>query len=309
MHDYAFVGNDEVSAEFLQTVIGKSKPVFVITGDDRRGTRGNALVPSPVCAVAESAGVPVFKTDNPNESEFIEKISKIKTEYFLVFSFGYYLKKEFLSVPKRMCVNIHPSMLPKLRGAAPVSRSIMNGDKETGVSFFKMTSKMDAGPVIMQSKIEITENMSSDELFKKSIEIAGQMFFEYDWENESGFFVQNDADATSAPKIEKRELNYSLSWDAETANRMINGLSGYGVRALFREKRIKIFKSAYIESKSRKIAGTLSVEQNGLRLYCSSGSIMLISIQAEGKKKVKSEEFANGMRIKTGEIICAEYSE
>lgn len=311
MHNFAFVGNDRISADFLGRIVSDSPPSFIITGGERRRARGGEMIPSPLKNLAEEHGIRVLSTDDPNSPVFLDSLNGLSADFFIVFSFGYYLKDRFLSLPKRMCVNIHPSLLPKLRGAAPVNRSIMNGESSTGVTFFKMTSKMDAGPVIMQRRIDIKKDMTSEELFRDSIEAASEMFLSFDWSADFKTEKQDDSGATHASKIEKVELFYSSRWTALKANRMINGLSEHGVRALFRGRRIKMYRSILASETGggENDSGSLRVSEGRLKMECREGSIFIEKIQPEGKNAVSGKEFINGMRIKNGEKICAEYSE
>lgn len=309
MHKFAFVGNDRVSAGFLKRIISDSPPSLVITGADRRKARGGGFVSSPLKEIEALHGIKTLSTDSPNSPEFLEVLKEHDVDFFIVFSFGYYLKESFLKIPKRMCVNIHPSLLPKLRGAAPVNRSIMNGDSFTGVTFFKMTERMDAGPVIMQKRIDIKSEMTSEELFEESIAVASGMFLSFDWNSDFKMDEQDEAEATSAPKISKEELYLSHEWDARKTDRMINGLSEHGVRAVFRGKRVKIYRSALAGEHSGGEPGEIHVHNGKLKMSCAEGAVYLEKIQSEGKNAVNGKEFINGMRIKNGEKICAEYSE
>ncbi len=151
MADFAFLGNDRVSLAFLEKTIVSLKPAYIVTGADRISGRGRKLIESPLADFSRKQDIPLYKTDNPNDADFMKGLPE--TDFFLVFSFGYKLSNDFLSLPNRMPVNIHPSLLPAYRGAAPINRAIINGEHTTGVTFFKMTERMDSGPVIMQQQI------------------------------------------------------------------------------------------------------------------------------------------------------------
>ncbi|MDD3804230.1 MAG: methionyl-tRNA formyltransferase [bacterium] len=308
MHDYAFVGNDETSLLFLERVFEKKPPRFIITGEDRIEGRGRKMTSSLPALFAEKNSLKCFKTNDPNSVEFLQKIhSEGSVDFFLVFSFGYYLKKTFLSLPKRMCVNIHPSLLPLYRGAAPLNRAIMNNDRKSGVTFFRMTSKMDAGPVIASREIAFDECETSVTFRNKVLAEAARLFLSFDWESDFALFEQDDSKATPANKIDKKELILNLNEDSCSVKSKINGLSEYGVKCLINEKPVKIRSASLSDSDYDKEPGSIIIEGKRIIVKCLKGSVFLNEIQPEGKKTMSAESFINGYKIKTGDKVCVEF--
>ncbi len=309
MDSFVFIGNDNISLQFLEKVIDKKKPYYIITGEDRISGRGRKLSPSPLVKISEKYSIEILKTSNPNSIEFIEILKRKRIpEFFLLFSFGYILKKEFLEIPKRMSVNIHPSLLPKYRGAAPINRVIMDGEKKSGVTFFKMDETLDGGDIICQKSFELKPYMDSLELREKMVDVASDIFLNFDWNKPFQLSKQDDKLATYAKKIKKKELFIDLEKDPNEVVNHINGLSEYGIKCRIGKYNVKIRKSVpsdYIVEK-----WNLKISQKGeMLLGCSNGSISVLKIQPEGKGIMDVKSFINGYKINTGEKICVEYSE
>jgi len=310
MHDYAFVGNDAASLLFLKEVFEKRKPKFIITGEDRFEGRGRQLTPSVVADFARENSAPCIKTGDPNNEKFFREAANFeKPDFFLVFSFGFYLRKDFLCYPKRMCVNIHPSILPSYRGAAPLNRSIMNCDRSGGVSFFKMTSKMDAGPLIISSRIFFDDDETSLTYREKAVKRAAGDFLSFDWDSDFALREQDESKATIAPKIGKEELEVDLSLDAGRMKCRINGLSEHGVRCVIGGRRAKLRFASLADDDSSGEAGRIEVRGKELLMQCAKGMIRINLIQPEGRQTMSADSFINGYKIKNGERVCAEYSE
>ncbi|MCK4523988.1 methionyl-tRNA formyltransferase [candidate division WOR-3 bacterium] len=309
MNNYVFVGNDETSSQFLRTLSADKYPSLIITGEDRKSGRRRKTKESPLADFACEYGINLIKTGKKINQELIDQLKNGKYDYFLIFSYGYILEKIFIDLPKKMSVNIHPSLIPKLRGAAPINRAIMNGDKETGVTFFKMNEKMDAGPVIMQESCEIEDNMTSIELKEKLISIASQMFVSFDWSKSFPLIEQNENKVTFAKKITKDDLLYSKNYSAKELNNRINGLSEFGIKAFLNNKQIKLRQSKLIEKTSSNGKSILTVENGRIILYTNNGSLEILKIQLSGKKIMSNKDFLNGNKIISGDKLCAEYSE
>lgn len=305
MADFAFLGNDSVSLSFLRNIYSAYKPLFVITGEDRQSGRGRKLTESPLAEFCRNENIELFKTASPNDADFMESLPG--ADFFLVFSFGYKLSSRFLELPARMCINIHPSLLPRYRGAAPVNRAVMNGETVSGVTFFNMTEKMDSGPIIMQQIIQIESGMTSEELMDISVKTAAEMFIGYDWESDFSTSEQDDSLATRAPKIGKDELLFNPSVSSADAVNRINGLSEYGVKAVFRGKSLKLRKARLCNSGKGK-PGSIEIKNGSLIMYTSDGSIEILRLQPEGKQILEASQFINGYKPVNGEEICAAYS-
>lgn len=309
MNRFAFFGNDENSVAFLKLLDNECLPQIIITGKSRKSGRGRKLTESPPVFFAREYGIECMQISCREHNEVAKKLMDMHIEYFLVFSYGCLIPETLLRIPRRMSINIHPSMLPQLRGAAPINRAIMNGLGSTGVTFFKMTDKMDAGPIIKQEREEMDDTMTSVELRKKLIEKAATMFMSFPWDTDFTVTEQDCSRATYAPKITKEELFLQQDESAEQTVRRINGLSEKGVRFNAENRVIKLRKAKLIENKSKNTKICLTVSNRELQLKCSKGTARILSIQSAGKNTVSGKQFINGNKLKDGDNICAEYSE
>ncbi|PIP14278.1 MAG: hypothetical protein COX48_01750 [bacterium (Candidatus Stahlbacteria) CG23_combo_of_CG06-09_8_20_14_all_34_7] len=310
MYDYAFIGNDSISLLFLKAVIKEKRPRFIVTGNDRIEGRGRKLTPSLLTSFASENSIECIKTSEPNSEDSLKYIREMgSVDFFFVFSFGYYLKNDFLNIPSRMCINIHPSLLPLYRGAAPINRCIMNGDKKSGVSFYKMTLKMDAGPLIISKEIILEEDEISLTLREKIVRKTAEIFIDFDWEKDFPMTNQDDSISSSAPKIMKNEFVLNLNLNAEKMKSHINGLSEYGIKCFLNRKKIKVFSASLYEDRSQKDAGTIEIKDKRIIMNCIKGSISLNEIQPDGKRIMSAESYINGYQLKNGDKICAEFLE
>ena len=170
-----FFGTPELSASVLRGLLENENfsVEFAVTNPDKKFGREQTLIASPVKQLAESYKIPVFQPEKiRNNTEFLAKIAEYQCDYFVVVAYGKILPKELLEIPKKMCINVHGSILPKYRGASPVQSALLNGEKETGVTIMQMSEGMDEGAMICVAKITISPNETSVSLFKKFAEIS-----------------------------------------------------------------------------------------------------------------------------------------
>ncbi len=306
MDNFVFLGNDNISKLFLEKIIVKKKPLFIITGEDRLARRGRKPTESPLIEIAKKFSIKVLKTENPNEEEFLENIKKNgKIDFFLVFSFGFILKKEFLSIPQRMSVNIHPSFLPYYRGPAPINRTIINGEKKSGITFFKMDESIDGGDIIYQESFELSPYIDSIELKNIMVQKAVNIFLEFNWSENFKIYKQDERFATYAKKIRKKELFLDLSLDNKRLANKINGLAEYGLKCRIGKYNVKIRKA--IPHKNMVKNGIVEINDlKELIIGCENGSISVLKIQPEGRNIMDIKSFINGYRVKNGEKVCVE---
>ncbi len=208
-----------------------------------------------------------------------------------------------------MSVNIHPSLLPELRGAAPINRAIINGINETGITFFKMISKMDAGPIIMQKSLNIEKNIISCDLKDKLISLAAEMFISFKWDDEISLYEQNDDELSYADKISKEDLIINCNDEAQRINNTINGLSEFGIKAKLDKWNVKLRQSKILETETNSDLCNIIIEDRKMIMNCRRGSLEIIRIQETGKNIVTGREFVNGHQLKNGDKICVEYSD
>ena len=300
------MGTSDFAVQILKSIYQNGYPVSVVyTQPPKKSNRGQKFNKSPVNLFSENISLevrtPKFLKDNNEEKLFL---TKLKPDIILVVSYGQIIPKDFLNIPKNGFLNVHASLLPKWRGAAPIQRSIMNLDKETGISIMKINEKLDEGPVCNQYPIKISENMNSEELSEKLSLIASEKILDIldnIFDGKVEFKDQDHSKATYANKIDKIEGKIDWNQNANKIIGKINGLYPYpGAFFLFNGERYKILKA----EKSNSEGKSGNVVSENFEICCGEGSIKVLSIQREGKRVQKINEFLLGTKIKKGDNIA-----
>ena len=300
-----FMGTSNFAVPILKSLYqnGYTIPV-VYTQPPKKSKRGQKFNKSPVNLFSENISLDVRTPQSlkNNDDEFLY-LKKLKPDIILVVSYGQLIPKNFLNIPRHGFLNIHASLLPKWRGAAPIQRSIMNLDRETGISIMKINENLDEGPVCNQYSLDILENMNSEELSEKLSIIAAEKILDiidniYDGNIE--FKDQDHSKATYAKKIQKIEGKIDWNENAEKIIGKINGLYPYpGAYFSFNGERYKILRA----EKSSTQGKVGSIVGENLEICCGEGSIKVLSIQREGKRVQQINEFLLGSQIKKGSNI------
>ncbi len=298
-----FMGTSKFAVPILEKISDSKLDISVVyTQPPKKSNRGMQIQKTPIQAKSELLGLPIRTPstlkNNIDEYNFIKKL---EPTIAIVISYGQIIPKEFLELAKKGFLNIHASILPKFRGAAPIQRAIMNQDIETGISFMKINEYLDTGPVFETYKIKIESNLNATELEKKLSQLAAEKVIENidNIINDKAKFKEQDhSEATYAEKIGKKEGKISWNDNARKIIGKINGLHpNPGAYFIFNGDRYKILK-AEIGNGSGSSGEVLS---DKLEIACSKNeSIKVIEIQKEGKKVQKINEFLNGSKISKG---------
>ncbi len=297
-----FMGTSNFAVSILKSLYQNGYPISVVyTQPPQKSKRGQKLNKSPINLIAETLNLEVRAPNVLNKNHDEENyLKKIKPELCLIVSYGQIIPKNLLQIPKYGFINIHASLLPKWRGAAPIQRTIMNLDNETGISLMKLNENLDEGPVCSQYKIEIGKNMNSTDLSESLANLASQKILtdlENIYNGSVNFVDQDHSKATYANKIKKSEGK--INWN-ESANKIIGKINGLcpfpGAWFIFKGERYKILKSEFSNSKGK--PGIILNEN--LEIGCSDNSIRVLEIQREGKKSQKTPEFMLGTQMKKG---------
>ena len=301
-----FMGTPMFAVPILKSLYQNGYPISdVYTQPPQKSQRGQKINKSPIQGIAETLNLefrtPYSLKDNLEEYEYFKKID---ADLAIVVAYGQIIPKEYLNLSKKGFINIHASILPNWRGAAPIQRSIMNLDKETGVSIMKITEKLDAGPVCNIYKINLENNLNTMDISEKlSLLAAEKILDNIDdiLEDKAKFIEQDHSKATYASKIKKTEGNIDWTMPAEIIIGKINGLFPYpGAFFTYNGERHKILK-AEIGNKTGKPGEVVS---DYLEIICGNNkSIQVTKIQREGKKPQKIGEFVLGSKIKKGSKI------
>ena len=300
------MGTPMFAVPILKSLYQNGYPITdVYTQPPQRSQRGQKINKSPVQGIAEILNLefrtPQSLKDNMEEYEHFKKID---ADIAIVVAYGQIIPKEFLNLTKKGFINIHASILPNWRGAAPIQRSIMNLDKETGISIMKIAEKLDAGPVCNTYKINLENNLNTIDIAEKLSSIASEKILENIdeiFEEKAKFIEQDHSKATYASKIEKTEGNINWNDPAENIIGKINGLYPTpGAFFLFKGERYKILKAEI----GNGIGNPGDVVSDYMEVICGNNqSIKVIEIQRQGKKPQNIGEFMLGTQIKKGSKI------
>ena len=301
-----FMGTPFFSVPILKSLYQNGYPISVVyTQPPQKSNRGHKINKSPIQAISETLNLdfrsPETLQNNQEEYEFLKELN---ADIAIVVAYGQIIPKNFLNLTKKGFINIHGSILPKWRGAAPIQRSIMNLDKETGISIMKIEEKLDSGPISNIYKIKIDKGDNAEEISEKlSLLAAEKILDNVDeiLEDKANFIDQDHSKATYAKKIEKPEGLIKWNTEAKEILGKINGLIPVpGAFFNFNGERYKILKAEIGNGKGK----SGEVISNKLEVACANNqSIKILEIQRQGKKPQKIEEFMLGSQIKKGSII------
>jgi methionyl-tRNA formyltransferase len=294
-----FMGTPDFAVPALKALVESSHSVIaVVTGEDKERGRGRKLTYTPVKEFALENNIPVLQPEKLKDENFISRLKELNADLYVIVAFRI-LPVEVFTIPSKGAFNLHGSILPKYRGAAPIQWALINGDKETGVTTFMLEQKVDTGNIILQEKIKI-ENGDDfgtlhDKLSLLGVEVVSKTVSLIDKGNIK-LLKQDDSLSSPAPKITKEltEINWNKS--AENIHNLIRGLSPYpGASFMLRDKVIKIFKSKV--SKESCCPGEFIQTKHSLIIGCGKDSLNILELQQEGKKRLKIEEFLRGFNF------------
>jgi methionyl-tRNA formyltransferase len=301
-----FWGSSDASAAIEKSLTEEHEVVLAVTQPDRAKGRGKKLMPTPVKRWSIEHHIPVITPEDPNHRSIIAQITECDHELFFLCAYAKILGRELLAIPPKGAINLHFSLLPALRGAAPVQRAIMNGLEETGVTTFFMNEFLDRGDIILQRSTTIKPFETAGELEERLISIANAAVKETLELLQSGDFrptKQDPSKKSYAKKITKEERMVDWNAPAEAIIRHINGLSPKpAAYTFFRNRRIMLLKARTGNEKSGP-PGTIFTDQ---QLEVAGGDQMTVTIdrlKPEGKNEISSKDFINGFRIEGGETF------
>lgn len=299
-----FMGTPDFAVYSLEALCeSDSEIALVVTQPDRPKGRGYTLTPSPVKQYALDKGIEVISPESLKDEEIIKKLKETEADLFVVTAYGRILSRRILDIPKLGCVNIHASLLPKLRGAAPINRAIMNGDKVGGVTVMFMADGVDTGDMILKREIEIKDDWCAGEYHDALAEISKDALKEFLELAKSGSIPrteQNHDEATHAAKIGNDDAYLTFQESAFDTRNRIRGLSPFpGSFFFLNGKRIKVRNASLSDGKGE--AGTvISTDKGGIEIACAEGSVVITKLCPEGKGVCDAESYLRGNRIEIG---------
>lgn len=327
MLNILFMGTPDFAKESLENLYNAKHNILgVVTNVDKPKGRGMKMVYTPVKEYAIEKNIPVYQPEKVRKNtEFIEKIKKINPDVICVVAYGKILPKEILDIPKYGCINVHASILPKYRGAAPIQWAVLNGDKETGVATMYMDIGMDTGDIIEVEKCEIGDEETTGELWNKLSKIGGKLLVSTleKIENGTATRTKQGKDFTMAPMIDKQMAK--INWEEKTAQEIHNLVRGLnpimGAYSILNGKKIKFWKvkvrdedyllqlfpdlEDYLFKLKDVMPGTVLFvdDKNGMYIKANGGIIEVEEIQAENAKKMNILDFLRGNSIMAGEVF------
>ena len=302
------MGNPKFAIRPLKSLLASSHDIrAVISNPPKPMGRKKILQHTDVGKYALDNNLYLIELDDFNNQDTYQKICSLNVDIFVVVAFRI-LPKKYIELPKFGSINIHASLLPKYRGAAPIQWALMNGDSFTGVSIFQIESKIDTGGIICQEKIKIHKEDNLETLSLKLSVLGSEALIkslrliEHD---HLKLLDQNDKESTSAPKIKKEMLRIKWSWRAEKINNWVRGLSPFpGMYTVYKGKKLKVFKTKVIKSNSKLSAGKIEIINfKELLVHCSEMKISIIEVQQEGKKRLSVQDFLKGSNIENGDFF------
>lgn len=300
-----FFGSTDFSLPIIEKIKDSFELVGVVIVKAKPKGRGLKVILPKIAEWAKNFGIMVFDPETPNEESFIKALSTLKPDLFVLCAYGHILSGELLKVPRLGGINIHPSLLPKYRGAAPIQRAIIADEKKTGVTIFFMDEKVDHGEMIVQKELTIEPAETFGSLSNRLSLMSAEMITDGLKSIEQGTYVgikQNEEIQTYAPKIKKEEMY--INWHDETAKifNLIRALSpSPGARTLFRHKELIISQALPGDKKIE--PGILYVENKKLYVGTNNSSLILIEVKPENRNRISGLDFINGFRIKEGERL------
>jgi methionyl-tRNA formyltransferase len=297
-----FAGTPDFAVPALQMLIQSKHDVCAVyTQPDRPAGRGRKLSPSPVKSLALQNGLAVFQPETLKTDEDLEQLVSLDADILVVVAYGIILTQAVLDTPKLGCINIHGSLLPRWRGAAPIHRVVMAGDEETGVTIMRVVKKLDAGDMLHKETCPITSDTTSSDLHDKLADLGAVGLEKVLFQMEEGSLnaeVQDESLVTYAEKLEKSEALLDWSLSAIELDRKIRGLNSWPVaQTVFKDKVLRIWKASIAEDENDLPSG--SVVQQGKKMLVSTGAgvIELLEVQLPGGKRMNIQAFLNAQDV------------
>ena len=302
-----FMGNSIIACPILNSLNNsKHDLIGVVSNSPKPAGRGRSLMYSPVGQLANKLGLNFIPAKSLNDKVLIDTLRRLEADIFVVVAFRI-LPKIIFSLSKKGAINLHGSLLPKYRGAAPIQHSLLNGDKLTGVSTFLIDSNLDTGPIILQKEIPIEDQDTFNSLSKKMSEEGIGIIFESLGLVDTVDFKpvpQVETEISHAPKISNKMFEIDWSASATQINNKVRALSYAGAFTFINGKRIKIFKSKVDLDINSKLPGEISiVDKSKIIVCCGSQNLELLEIQIESKRRMRVEQWVNGNQINDGDLL------
>jgi methionyl-tRNA formyltransferase len=304
-----FWGTPEFATPALRALIGEDHEVVgVVTQPDRpQGRSRSTLVPPPVKAIALEESIPVLQPERPRGEEFLAQIRALKPDVSVVVAYGHLLKQDVIDVPTRGTVNIHASLLPRWRGAAPIQAALLAGDTETGVSIQQMVLALDAGPVLFETRTPIAPDETAGELTERLAELGAVAIIECLALMQLDGITpvpQDESKVTMAVKIERAAARLNFAEPAAKVARMIRAYDPRpGAWASLRDAEVRLFGARALPDRRGDAGEVLEIGEMGMVVACGEGAVAVETVHPAGKRRLAALDFAQGRGVAVGDYL------
>ena len=324
-----FMGTPDLAAEVLDTMMKNGCEVtLAVTQPDRPKGRGKSVIKTPVHECADQWGIPVFSPVRVKRPEAVERLREEAPDLIVVAAFGQILSKEILDLPRLGCVNVHASLLPAYRGAAPIQWAVINGEEKSGVTIMQMDEGLDTGDILLQEEIPLVADETGESLYNKMAKLGGELLVKALPMIEQGTLTpvrQDDAASCYAPMLKKEMGNIDWTMPAVKIERLVRGLNSWpGAYTFMNGKMLKIWgaevcgaggcggaASAAGEPSDVPSAGAepgtvVGTDKKKIYVSCGEGVLALTEVQYEGKKRMNTQAFLLGAKVEPGQKLTRE---
>ena len=304
-----FMGTPDFAVPSLEALLTKHEVVLVVTQPDKPKGRGKKMVPTPVKACALEHGIPVLQPEKVKEPEFVEQLRSYEPDLIAVTAFGQILSEPILEMPKYGCINVHGSLLPKYRGAAPMQWSIIDGEKVTGITTMYMAKGLDSGDMLLKAEVEITDEDTFATIHDKMSVTGANLLLDTLDQLEAGTLerIPQDHDAaTYAPMITKETGHIDWSKNRQDIINLIRGLNPVpAAYTIYEEEVLKIFGAVISDVQADDAANgeIVAVVKKGFVVKCGDGCLLITEVQARGGKRMMTDAYLRGHAMKEGILL------
>ncbi|MBS4959286.1 MAG: methionyl-tRNA formyltransferase [Clostridiales bacterium] len=303
-----FMGTPDFAVPSLSMLHDTEDVVAVVTQPDRPKGRGHKLAASPVKEKALELGLPVYQPKSVREEDFQKTLQSLKPDIILVVAFGQILPQSILSLPPYGCINVHGSLLPRYRGAAPIQWSVINGEEQAGVTTMYMAKGLDSGDMLLKASLPIQETDTYGDLIGPLSQLGAELLKDTMAQLKAGTLKREPQDetfATYAPMIEKETGHIDWSLSCRAIRSLMHGMDpGFGAWSLMEGDPVKFFDGHQVsESTKHRIGEIISVEKQGFTVQAGDGQFLITSLQVKGGKRMAADAYLRGHGISVGEIL------
>ncbi|GJQ59210.1 MAG: methionyl-tRNA formyltransferase [Candidatus Scalindua sp. AMX11] len=311
-----FMGTPGFAVPSLESLVkSRHKIVTVVTQTDKPIGRKRQPCPPPIKEAALGFGIPIIQPKNINDEVVVGKIAGLSPDLIVTVAFGQKISSEILDLPRYICLNIHASLLPKYRGAAPINWALIRGDEETGITSMVMREKMDAGEIIMQKSLRVGDNETAGELGDRLSSLGAEVLMESIDQLDAGdikYTKQDESLVTYAPKLKKRDGLINWNQNTKEIHNFVRGVNPWPgayttVTHNNKTERIIILETEYdlpLSTRPTTLPGTVSgVSDRGIKVVTKNGFVWIARVKPEGKREMKAAAFLHGHGINTGDLF------